>query len=274
MLKTRILTAAVVLPLFLLALLYLQNVFWAAFLLALAVIGSREWCNLAGFSVRNTIIFMILTTLIGGELLFQLSDAAETDAYTKALMGIYVLSAFFWVGYVPFQLKQPCKITNVLALMMIGWLILIPTVLALYQLRAISPMLLLGFMGTIWISDTAAYFAGRAFGRRKLAYHISPGKTWEGVAGAMLAVMIYALIWVFVFADGAYVGTLIPLLIILATLGIMDDLFESLIKRQAGVKDSGSILPGHGGILDRIDALTAALPVAILAVQIFNSFQP
>jgi phosphatidate cytidylyltransferase len=146
--------------------------------------------------------------------------------------------------------------------------------LALYQLRAISPTLLLGFMGTIWISDTAAYFTGRAFGKRKLAYHISPGKTWEGVAGAMLAVLIYGLIWVFVFADGAYVETLVPLLIILAALGIMGDLFESLIKRQAGVKDSGSILPGHGGILDRIDALTAALPVAILAVQIFNSFQP
>jgi phosphatidate cytidylyltransferase len=90
----------------------------------------------------------------------------------------------------------------------------------------------------------------------------------------MLAVLIYGLIWVFVFADGAYVETLVPLLIILAALGIMGDLFESLIKRQAGVKDSGSILPGHGGILDRIDALTAALPVAILAVQIFNSFQP
>jgi predicted CDP-diglyceride synthetase/phosphatidate cytidylyltransferase len=124
------------------------------------------------------------------------------------------------------------------------------------------------------ISDTAAYFTGRAFGKRKLAYHISPGKTWEGVAGAVLAVVIYGVVWVFVFADGAYMVTLIPLLIILTVLGIMGDLFESLIKRQAGVKDSGNILPGHGGILDRIDALTAALPVAILAVQVFNFFQP
>jgi len=274
MLKTRILTAAVVLPLFLLALLYLQNIFWAALLLVLAVTGSREWCNLAGFSVRNTVLFMILTTLVGGELLFLLSEAVEINAYTSAMVWVYVLSALFWSSYVPFQLKHPCKITNTPALMLIGWLILIPATLALYQLRAISPVLLLGFMGTIWISDTAAYFTGRAFGKRKLAYHISPGKTWEGVAGAVLAVVIYGVVWVFVFADGAYMVTLIPLLIILTVLGIMGDLFESLIKRQAGVKDSGNILPGHGGILDRIDALTAALPVAILAVQVFNFFQP
>lgn len=274
MLRTRILTAAVVLPLFLLALLYFQNIFWAALLLILAVIGSREWSNLAGFSVRNTVIFMILTTLIGGELLFLLSEAAETNTYTSAMIWIYVSSALFWMGYVPLQLKHPRKITNAPALMLIGWLVLIPTILALYQLRAISPVLLLGFMGTIWISDTAAYFAGKAFGRHKLAYHISPGKTWEGVAGAMLAVIIYGLTWVFVFADDTYVETLIPLLIVLTALGIIGDLFESLIKRQAGVKDSGRILPGHGGILDRIDALTAALPVAILAVQVFNSFQP
>lgn len=273
MLKARILTAAVVLPLFLLALLYLQNIFWATLLLVLTVIGSREWCNLAGFSVKNTVIFMILTTLVGGELLFLLSEAVEINAYTSAMAWVYVLSALFWTGYVPFQLKYPRKINNTFALMLVGWLVLIPTALALYQLRAINPVLLLGFMATIWISDTAAYFFGRAYGKRKLAYHISPGKTWEGVAGAIFAVIAYGLVWVFVFADGAYIATLIPLLIILAILGIIGDLFESLIKRQAGVKDSGKILPGHGGILDRIDALTAALPIAILAVQVFNSFQ-
>ncbi|MBX3631103.1 MAG: phosphatidate cytidylyltransferase [Nitrosomonas sp.] len=273
MLKVRVLTAAVVLPLFLLALLYLQNIFWATLLLVLAVIGSREWCNLAGFSVKNTVIFMILTTLVGGELLFLLSEAVEINAYTSVMAWVYVLSALFWTGYVPFQLKYPRKINNTLALMLVGWLVLIPTALSLYQLRAINPVLLLGFMATIWISDTAAYFVGRAYGKRKLAYHISPGKTWEGVVGAIFAVIAYGLVWVFVFADGAYIATLIPLLIILAILGIIGDLFESLIKRQAGVKDSGKILPGHGGILDRIDALTAALPIAILALQVFNSFQ-
>lgn len=273
MLKARILTAAVVLPLFLLALFYLQDIFWATLLLVLTVIGSREWSNLARLSVKNTILFMILTTLLGGELLFLLSESMETDAYTTVLLWIYFLSAVFWVGCVPFLLGQSQTINNPIVLMLIGWLVLLPTALALYQLRAISPVLLLGFMGTIWISDTAAFFAGRAYGKHKLAYHISPGKTWEGVAGAIAAVIVYGLVWIFVFADGAYLMTLVPLLIILTVLGIMGDLFESLVKRQAGLKDSGRILPGHGGILDRIDALTAALPMAILALLLFNSSQ-
>lgn len=273
MLKARILTVIIVLPLFLSALLYLQDIFWATLLLVLTVIGSREWCHLSRFSVKNTVIFMILTTLLGGELLFLLSEAIEIDSFTPALIWVYVLSAIFWVGYVPFLLKQTSTINNTVVLMLVGWLVLLPTALALYQLRAISPLLLLGFMGTIWISDTAAYFAGRAFGRNKLAYHISPGKTWEGVAGAILAVIVYGLVWVFVFADGAYLMSLVPLLIVLAILGVIGDLFESMIKRHAGVKDSGNILPGHGGILDRIDALTPSLPLAVLALLVFYSPQ-
>jgi len=269
MLKTRILTALVALPLFLSALFYLQNIFWATLILVLTVIGSREWSLLAQFSVRKTIVFMILTTLLGGELLFLLSEATQDDPYAPNLIWIYSLSVFFWACYVPLILKQSTMIRHTFVLMIIGWLVLLPTALALYQLRAISPLLLLGFMGTIWISDTAAYFTGRAFGKHKLAYHISPGKTWEGVVGAMFAVIIYGFCWGFAYADGAYVFLLVPLLIVLAILGIMGDLFESLIKRQSGVKDSGKILPGHGGILDRIDALTSSLPLAILALLVF-----
>ncbi len=269
MLKTRILTAVIVLPLFLSALLYLQDIFWATLLLVLAVIGSREWCRLARFTVNNTVIFMVLTTLVGGELLFVLREAAEVDPYTPVLTWLYALSVFFWAGYVPYLLKQHNPIANPLLLMLVGWLVLLPTALALYQLRAISPVLLLGFMGAIWVSDTAAYFSGRAFGKHKLASQISPGKTWEGVAGAVIAVVVYGFVWVFFFTDGAYPVLLVPLLITLAVLGIVGDLFESLIKRQAGMKDSGNILPGHGGILDRIDALTSSLPVAILALLVF-----
>ncbi|SER03449.1 phosphatidate cytidylyltransferase [Nitrosomonas sp. Nm51] len=273
MLKTRILTAFVVLPLFLSALFYLQDIFWAALILVLTVIAAREWCYLARFSVRNTVIFMVLTTLLGGELLFLLSEAVETDPYALTAIWIYVLSVFFWVGYVPLMLKKSIAVNHTIMLTVMGWLVLLPTALALYQLRAVSPLLLLGFMGTIWISDTAAYFTGRTFGKHKLAFHISPGKTWEGVAGAMLAVAVYGFVWVYVFAEGAYLLSLVPLLMALAMLGIIGDLFESLVKRQAGVKDSGKILPGHGGILDRIDALTPSLPLAILALLLFNSFQ-
>ncbi|MCB1949506.1 phosphatidate cytidylyltransferase [Nitrosomonas sp.] len=273
MLKARILTALIVLPLFLSALIYLQDIFWATLILILTVIGAREWCYLARFSVRNTVIFMVLTTLLGGELLFLLSEAVEASPYAPTAIWIYALSTLFWTGYVPWTLKKTAITNNTVILMVIGWLVLLPTALALYQLRAIDPLLLLGFMGTIWVSDTAAYFTGRAFGKHRLAYHISPGKTWEGVAGAMFAVMIYGFVWLYVFAEGAYLLSLVPLLIVLAILGIIGDLFESLVKRQAGVKDSGKILPGHGGILDRIDALTPSLPFAILAILLFNTFQ-
>jgi len=269
MLKTRILTAAVVLPLFLSALFLLQDTFWAIVLLALSIIGSREWSRLAGFSVKNTIIFMLLTTLAGGELLFQMSESIKVNVYSVDLIWVYVLSVVFWAIGAPLYLKQMYTIKNPLILMLIGWILLLPTCLALYQLRAISPVLLLGLMATIWISDTAAYFTGKSFGKHKLAERISPNKTWEGVAGALIAVLIYALIWDFWFIEGSLAILLIPLLLLMAILGIIGDLYESLMKRHAGVKDSGSILPGHGGILDRIDALISSLPFATLALLIF-----
>ena len=269
MFKTRVLTAAVILPLFLSALFLLQDIFWAIVLLALSIIGSREWSRLAGFSVKNTIIFMLLTTLAGGELLFQMSESIKANVYSVDLIWVYVLSVAFWTIGVPLYLKQAYTIKSPLTLMLIGWILLLPTCLALYQLRAISPLLLLGFMATIWISDTAAYFTGKSLGKHKLADRISPNKTWEGVAGALIAVLIYALIWDFWFIEEPLALLLIPLLLLMAILGIVGDLYESLMKRHAGVKDSGSILPGHGGILDRIDALIPSLPFAILALLIF-----
>lgn len=271
MLKARILTAIVVLPLFLSALFFLQDIFWATFLLVLAIIGSREWSQLARLSVRKTILFMLLTALVGGELLFQLSESVKIDAYSSDPMWVYILSAAFWLVGAPLYLKQLYVVKNPYIWMLIGWILLLPTCLALYQLRTISPLLLLGFMATIWISDTAAYFTGRSFGKHKLAPTISPNKTWEGVAGALIAVLIYGLVWDYWLNEESLALTLLPLLLFMAILGIIGDLYESLIKRHANVKDSGNILPGHGGILDRIDALTSSLPFAILALLIFYS---
>jgi phosphatidate cytidylyltransferase len=117
----------------------------------------------------------------------------------------------------------------------------------------------------VWVADIGAYFSGRRFGKNKLAPSISPGKTWEGVAGGMLAVTVYVLIvwYVFPFA-------VLPFILLAAWwwvgLAVIGDLFESAIKRQAGVKDSGTLLPGHGGLLDRIDALTSTLPLAAMVI--------
>jgi phosphatidate cytidylyltransferase len=149
--------------------------------------------------------------------------------------------------------------------------VLIPTGAAMMDLReaAPSPWLLLFVMGLVWVADIAAYFAGRRFGKNKLAPSISPGKTWEGVAGAIFGVSVYVvLVWSF----SPYFSTreILPPLLLTAwwwvALAVIGDLFESAVKRQAGVKDSGALLPGHGGLLDRIDALTSTLPLAALAI--------
>ncbi len=270
MLKARILTVICVLPLFLTALFYLSSIFWMTLLLALAVIGSWEWSRLAKFSLSGSIFYLVLTALIGGESLFILSRAVLTNPYTTVFLWLYAATLVFWILGAPSLLKLNLPIRDPTLLVLTGWLLLLPTCLALYQLRAIDPLLLLGFMTVVWVSDTAAYFVGRALGRHKFAPNISPGKTWEGVAGALIAVSIYALTWGYLAGEKTQTMLLVPLLLVLVVLGIIGDLFESLMKRQAGVKNSGDILPGHGGILDRIDALTSTLPVAILAVLIFT----
>jgi phosphatidate cytidylyltransferase len=143
-------------------------------------------------------------------------------------------------------------------------------------LRDTSPWLLLALAALVWVADIAAYFAGKRFGRHKLAPAVSPGKTWEGVYGALAGVVVYGalLAWVAntyqtpltsVFDNGASVVVIFAMLGLTAV-SVVGDLFESWMKRGAGLKDSSQLLPGHGGVLDRIDALTSSLPVAALAL--------
>ena len=271
MLKARIVTAVIVLCLFLAALFFLPPIFWMVVLLALTATGSWEWTRLAGLSLNQSVAYLLITVLLGGELLLLLSNALRSDLFTTSFLWLYAASLAFWALAVPFFLKTKHPVRNRLLRVLMGWLLLLPTCLALYQLRTIDPLLLFGLMCTIWISDTAAYFSGRTWGKHKLAPNISPGKTWEGVAGALAAVLVYALIWHYAAGSEGQVRLLVPLLLVLAVLGIIGDLFESLMKRHAGVKDSGTILPGHGGILDRIDALTSTLPVAALSILLLQS---
>jgi phosphatidate cytidylyltransferase len=181
-------------------------------------------------------------------------------------------STLFWVVIAPAWLYFGWRVESKIVLTLVGWLALIATWVAVVQLQARSPALLLALMAIVWVADSAAYFAGRRFGKRKLAPAISPGKTWEGVYGALIAVAVYALA-LLPFADGVgYSATIVPASVIawvalamaLTGLSIVGDLFESQLKRNRGVKDSGKLLPGHGGVLDRIDALLAALPPAAL----------
>jgi len=185
---------------------------------------------------------------------------------------LYYTSGTFWVVLAPLWLWRWQGLASRAVVLTAGMLLLVSACAALVDLRGGHPSLLLAVLGTVWISDSAAYFVGRRFGRHKLAPSISPGKTWEGVVGALIAVALYALAWAALGMPGnRWLGgplgaaPLAAVLVGLAVVGIIGDLFESLIKRQAGVKDSGTLLPGHGGILDRIDAPVAMLPLAVLA---------
>ena len=267
MLRQRILTAAVMLPLALAALFLLPNVAWSALIALVIVLGGWEWGRLAGWHTPGRALF---TALIGSSCLLVLwvlvSDQPEA---TKARIESTILigGMVFWlcVALPWFAWRWHLRAPWLLALA--GWWVLVPAWLAAAHLQR-TPALLLALLVVVWIADTAAYFAGRRFGRNKLAPLVSPGKTWEGVAGAFLGVVLYLMVlgalrlpvlpdlmrWPVV---GVFFG--------MTALGIVGDLFESWMKREAGVKDSGTLLPGHGGILDRIDALTSSLPLAGLA---------
>lgn len=267
MLKARILTALALLSVLLVALFLLPDPYWALLLLCVTTIGAGEWSRLAAYSRTATALYVGSTCAIGMLLLF-----GATTPGMKVLL--FASSALFWLMIAPLWLKRKWDIRHPLVLAAVGWLVLIPTWLALIELRAASPWLLLGILALVWVADSAAYFAGRRFGKHKLAPSVSPGKTWEGAAGGFIAVALYGLMWREI-APGILVQS-IGLLWWMASLGaltalsIVGDLFESWMKRRAGLKDSGQLLPGHGGVLDRIDALTATLPLATLALFATN----
>ncbi len=186
----------------------------------------------------------------------------------EVLLGVALL---FWIAVVPLWLRRSLGVSSA-ALAVAGALVLISAWYSLYLLQE-SAARLLALLGVVWVADTAAYFAGRRFGRRKLAPSISPGKTWEGVLGAIFGVGVYySLLWL-AWAPEFLAGHRTLDLILVAgmlALSVEGDLFESWAKRRAGVKDSGSLLPGHGGVLDRIDGLVAALPLAALGSVLGN----
>ncbi len=180
---------------------------------------------------------------------------------------VYLPAVAFWVIVAPFWLRRGLDVRHRAVLGALGWLLLLPAPLAMIRLRADGPELLLAVLGMVVVADSAAYFAGRRYGRHKLAPVISPGKTWEGLLGAWLAVSLYAVMLHFLWPVTCGIACL-PLSLAafwaLFALSVLGDLFESWMKRQAGVKDSGALLPGHGGVLDRIDSQIAVLPAVAL----------
>lgn len=277
MLRTRIITASILGIAFLLALFLLPLPEWIFATLIVTLLALWEWSRIGKFTLTQTMVFLGVSAIAGGVLFYVLSDALPSDTQFIFLISS-IVATLFWILIVPLWLKSGWHPQNRLLLAVMGWLVMFPTWIALIDHRSTSPWLLLALMALVWVCDIAAYFTGKAWGRHKLAPSISPGKTWEGVWGAFTGVMIYALICFAVlrhFNPDDSFGSLSIIVILLAALGlavisIVGDLFESWMKRGAGLKDSSNLLPGHGGVLDRIDALTSSLPIASLVIYLLS----
>ena len=204
------------------------------------------------------------------------------DPSRREVAMLYAPSAAFWLVFVPFFLARASAVKSRPLAFLVGLLVVVPAGLSVVSMHSIAPHILLMLLAFIWIADIAAFFAGRAFGKRKLALSISPGKSWEGVWSGMLGVMLLAVLWLAIdrsgLVDSASLYTrllkthgivgLVMVLIFLSAMSVVGDLVESLVKRSAGAKDSSGLLPGHGGVLDRVDALLPVFPLAMAMVSI------
>jgi phosphatidate cytidylyltransferase len=267
MLRTRVITALLLVAVFGLILFSLPPLAAKLAFAAIAALAAWEWGGLMRQDHPARVMYAFVLLLF----CWQLTVGAPQ--LVPVLLGI---SAAFWIFVVPLWFRYKWTLAgNDFFGYLLGALVILPTWAAMVALHAVSVWLLLAAMALVWVADIAAYFVGRAFGRHKLAPTISPGKTWEGVAGAVAGVMIYgAIVLNYSPLAGQLplpVPLLVLLLILLTAVSVMGDLFESLLKRQAGIKDSSNLLPGHGGVLDRIDALTSTLPLAALIVHLVRA---
>lgn len=276
MLLTRVITAVVILVVLVGMLFFASPIVWSLFVLAIALLACWEWSGMCSLATRGQSIYLVASGAVGAGFWLLYARDAE-GAFMAAATTAFLFATAFWIIAAPLWLARKARPSPV-ACAISGWLVIWPTWYAFVVLRDVSPWVLLAIAAVVWVADIAAYFAGRRFGRHKLAPLVSPGKTWEGVAGALLGVALYGialaflansrhtpLLGIFGFSFGIPV---IAAMLGLAALSVVGDLFESWMKRGAGLKDSSSLLPGHGGILDRIDALTSTLPVAALALSV------
>ncbi len=281
MLKQRVMTALVLLLILLPAVFYRSPTPFCAVALVLIAAGAWEWGRLNGYGqVASLAAGLVL--VVAGAATWRLGMLGQSLALLWILSGAAWVLAGAWVlrGGVSAWSKYPrgVRLVGGLVALWLAWL-------AVAQARVIGINFLLSILMLVWVADIFAYFAGRAFGGRfsrgKLAPSISPGKSWEGVWGGMAGVIILAFVWRW--ADTAWginvtslyshlgirgAGLLLIAVVFMAAMSVVGDLFESLVKRSAGVKDSSGLLPGHGGVLDRVDALVPTLPLAMMLYSV------
>jgi len=269
--RARLVTAALLLAGFIAAVLMLGPVPFTVLVGGVVALAAYEWAKLCKFGGSLALAYTGAAVAVFAGLnlwLYPVSAAERPEAV------VFLLALAFWGIAVPVWFYRGVGRAGAGLVPAAGFAVILPAALAMV---ALSPVRLLLVLALVWIADTAAYLAGRAFGRHKLAPSISPGKTWEGVAGAMAGSLAYAGACAALVPSlretigDTYMWTLyLTGAAILCGVSVLGDLFESAIKRLASVKDSGTLLPGHGGILDRIDSATAALPVAALMFQGLN----
>jgi len=254
--RQRVITAIIALALLLVVVFVIPAVAAKAVIALLVLGGAWEWSAFVGapgVAVRFVYVALVATTIgfvslaLGGQTMLVLGVAV-----------VWWLAALIWTFFFP------TPIPTVLAWIS-GLLVLVPLHAALISLYDIAPTILLFMLLIVWVADSGAYFAGKKFGRVKLAPRISPGKTWEGVIGGLAAVVLLTLGRA-LFVD-TNLAVFVPFCVAVACLSIVGDLTVSLVNRNAGVKDSGNFFPGHGGILDRVDSVSAAAPLFALGVN-------
>ena len=270
MLKTRIITAVILLAVLLPILFWLPAIYISIFFLLALSAAAWEWSRLlypqAGRSALLYAAFCVVIIL--------LLLAIQNFSWQFAIL---LLAVIFWFFLAPFILAKGmnASLDKLRPFYVVIGLILLPaTWFALVFLRELGLIFLLSTMALVWVADIGAYFVGKAFGKRKLAAQISPGKSVEGALGGLLLCYGYALLCIFylpfestLFGAWAIRFGWVPMFLmvtVLAAFSVFGDLFESQLKRLAGVKDSSHLLPGHGGVLDRVDALIPTMPIAAL----------
>lgn len=258
MLRQRVITALVLGFLVILVVLAVPHPITAAVMSLLVVAGAWEWSAFPGFTRRSArLAYVALIAVCLATAWYWGIDNARADLILYAALAWWIL-ALVWIASAPANVN---RVTAALA----GLFVLVPAWIALVQLHAEGPQLLLFVLLLVVAADIGAYFAGRAFGKHKLAPKVSPGKTWEGVCGGLAAALLMAALGVWWFEMSTVPFMILCLVVAIAS--VVGDLTESMFKRHAGLKDSGSLLPGHGGVLDRVDSVTAAAPVFIIGLE-------
>lgn len=280
MLIQRILTAIVLIPLVIIALFFAPLSIFSYLIIAVCALATWEWSHFLGM-VKKTqkAIFMVLIISLLALLYLipiDLSLKGQLFTYIICLSIVWWLIALLLVISYPQSAKYWSK--SILIKLLFALFTLIPFYISMLELRSINydidrytgAVWLLYVFVLVWATDTGAYFAGRAIGKHKLAVKVSPGKTIEGfIGGVSLAILVCLLVYLTGYFAISFINFLISSLLAILV-SVLGDLTESMFKREAGIKDSGNLIPGHGGILDRIDSLTAAVPVfTALSLHLF-----